>query len=108
MGDIRLAVRSLSRSKLFTGVAVTTLALGIGATTAVFSLFSAIALQPLPFPEQDRLVDVEEWSATELCAGCAVGVSQPTLQELSANTKSLQTMASYIEIPTNVGGTGSP
>jgi putative ABC transport system permease protein len=108
MGDLRLAVRSLLKAKLFTAVAVTTLAIGIGSTTAVFSLFSAIALKPLPFPEPTRLVDVEEWSATELSAGSAVGVSAPTLNDLAAGVKSLEAIASYLEVPTNVSGSESP
>jgi putative ABC transport system permease protein len=48
-------VRQASKSPLFTGVAVFTLALGIGATTAIFSVFSAVVLQPLPFPDADRV-----------------------------------------------------
>src|SRR5436309_1382732 len=108
MGDIVLAVRSLSKAKLFTAVSVITLAVGIGATTAVFSVFSAVALRPLPFPEQNRLVDIEEWSASELCAGCAVGVSPATLSDVSANAKSLQATASYLEGPTNVAGDEAP
>jgi hypothetical protein len=54
--DARYAVRSLRKSPAFTAVAVTSLALGIGATTAIFTLASAMLLRPLPFPEADRLV----------------------------------------------------
>jgi putative ABC transport system permease protein len=68
MGELALAVRSLLKSKLFTAVAVLTLTIGIGASTAIFAIFSGVALRPLPFPRQERLVDVEEWSATELGA----------------------------------------
>ncbi len=53
--DIAFAARQAAKSPLFTGVAVLTLALGIGATTAIFSVFSAVVLQPLPFPESDRV-----------------------------------------------------
>jgi predicted permease len=54
--DFRFALRSLSRRPLFTGVVVLVLSLGIGATTAIFTLLDAIVLSPLPFNEADRLV----------------------------------------------------
>ena len=53
--DIRFAVRSLSKSKLFTVVALLSLALGIGANVTVFTLVNAIAFKPLPFAEPDAL-----------------------------------------------------
>jgi predicted permease len=54
--DFRFAFRALSRRPLFTGVVVLVLSLGIGATTAIFTLLDAIVLSPLPFDEADRLV----------------------------------------------------
>jgi predicted permease len=56
--DLRLATRSLVRCPAFTGVVVLVLALGIGASTAIFTLVDAIVLSPLPFDEADRLVAV--------------------------------------------------
>jgi putative ABC transport system permease protein len=58
--DARYAVRSLRRSPGFATVAVLTLALGIGATTAIYSVVDTILLQPLPFPDSGRLVRVFE------------------------------------------------
>src|SRR5438093_13189214 len=54
--DIRHAFRRLRRSKRFTASAATTLALGIGATTAVFAVLHTVVLQPLPYAEPDRLM----------------------------------------------------
>ncbi len=54
--DVRYALRQLNRSRGFALVAILTLALGIGANTAIFSVIDSILLEPLPFPHQDRLV----------------------------------------------------
>jgi putative ABC transport system permease protein len=54
--DIKVALRSLGRHRTFTSVAVVTLALGVGATTAIFSVVYGILLRPLPYVEADRLV----------------------------------------------------
>ena len=56
--DIRYALRQLNRSKGFAAVAILTLALGIGANTAIFSVIDSILLEPLPFPHQDRLMQL--------------------------------------------------
>jgi putative ABC transport system permease protein len=56
--DFRIAIRGLSRSPGFAAVAVLTLALGIGATTTVFSVVYGVLFRPLPFPGADRLVQI--------------------------------------------------
>ncbi len=56
--DVRFALRQLRRERGFSLVAVATLALGIGATTTLFSVLQAVVLNPLPFPDSERLVDI--------------------------------------------------
>ena len=103
--DVRFAVRSLAKSKLFTTVALLSLMLGIGANVTVFSLVDAIAFKPLPYAEPDALVDVHEWSATKLCTGCAVGTSYPTFMDWRASARSFAGIGAYVERPFNVSGT---
>jgi putative ABC transport system permease protein len=87
MGDIRYVLRALRQSPTFTLAAVATLALSIGATTAIFSTVNGIVLRPLPFPAADRLVLLCERHPS--VAGFCIG-SPPDAADWAAQSKSLE------------------
>ena len=62
MNDLRFAFRQLFKNRAFSAVAILTLALGIGANTAIFSVVNAVLLQPLPYPNADRIMVLNESS----------------------------------------------
>jgi putative ABC transport system permease protein len=104
--DIRYGVRMLGKSPGFTAVVVLTLALGIGANTAIFSVVSAVLLKPLPFPQPDRLVAVLH---TNLQTGeIAKAHSYPDFTDLRAQSKSLEAAAAYDDGSVTLTGTGDP
>lgn len=66
--EVRLAARTLVRSRFVTSLAVLAFALGIGVTSAVFSIFDGVLLKPLPFPDAHELVQV--FDTQPACATC--------------------------------------
>jgi putative ABC transport system permease protein len=91
--DVSYALRSLRRAPAFTVAAVTTLALGIGANAAIFSVVNAVLLRPLPYPEPDRLVAV--W-ATDSHSGASRDVqAYMNFVDLRAQTTAFDRMAAY-------------
>jgi putative ABC transport system permease protein len=89
--DLRYGFRMLRRKPGFAAVAVLTLALGIGANTAIFSVVNAVLLKPLPFPEPERLVSIYE----ALPQGGTGSVSVPNLLDWRAQSDSFTGIAAY-------------
>jgi putative ABC transport system permease protein len=80
--DFRYGVRSLARNGSFTLAAVTTLALGVGVTTAVFSIVNTVLLQPLPYQDSDRLVRIVERAAPRTAGGPLLRRTSMTWSEM--------------------------
>ena len=98
--DIRYAVRSYLKAPSFTIAILATLALGIGASTAIFSLVNGILLQPLPLPEPDRLVYANEINAK----GQQISISVPNYRDWKARVQSFTTIALSREEPLTLTG----
>jgi putative ABC transport system permease protein len=80
MNDLKFALRQLRKSPGFTFIAVITIALGIGATTAIFTVVDATLLEPLPYPHPEQLVTIQDDLAG--LGAHDVGMSQPEWQDL--------------------------
>jgi len=93
--DIRYGLRMLRKSPAFTAVALITLALGIGANTAIFSIVNAVWLRPLPFPEPDRLIYLTSAFSNQKDVTRPFAVSYPDFFDWRATSKSFSGMASY-------------
>jgi predicted permease len=87
--DLRFAVRALAKHPLPTGIAVVTLALGIGSGTAVFSVVNGVLLQPLSYPRSDRLVAVFE-DAHAVQGSRTAATSPATFLDWSAGSHTLE------------------
>src|ERR1700730_146085 len=104
--DVRYGLRSLRRSPSFALIVVLTLALGIGANSAIFSVINAVLLRPLPFPNASQLAD--------LCARSTLfdfehmGVSLPDIADIRATSTSFSGLSPYQSSSKEMTGEGKP
>lgn len=103
--DVRYALRALRHNPVYTVVAVITLALGVGANTAIFSVVRGVVLRPLPYPEPDRLVSMQSTIGDRVTA-----VSGPDFMDWRRQARSMSAIAaSYSGLQETVlTGSGEP
>jgi predicted permease len=106
--DIRYALRQLRRAPGFSIVAMMTLALGIGATTAIFTLVYDVMLRPLPFPHPNRLVTLEEKVTEWSNIYPTVPVSANHFTFWQQHNRSFDSMAIMEQVTLPLGGSGRP
>ncbi len=104
--DVRYAFRMLRKSPGFTAVAVLTLALGIGATTAIFSVVNAVLLQALPYHDSNRLMLVRE--KLPRFFPTPFSVSAPDIAVMARNNHVFTGVAGFTGIQVNLSGVGAP
>jgi putative ABC transport system permease protein len=104
--DVRYGLRMLAKSPGFSAVVILTLALGIGANTAIFSVVSAVLLRPLPFPQPDRIVSIHGLDVRNGETGRPL--SYPDFADLRAQSKTLESMAAYDEGTATLTASGDP
>jgi putative ABC transport system permease protein len=105
MLDLRYALRQLRRSPGFTAAAILTLALGIGANTAIFSVADAMLLRPLPYPHADRLVMV--WDQLLKIGVRELPVSATNFEAYRADSRIFEQSAIYRQDERNLTGAGN-
>lgn len=104
LGDLRYAFRQLLKNPGFTAVAVLTLGLGIGATTAIFSLINGVLLEPLPYEQPGQLVHLWEMRPN----GKPGDVSPGAFMDWREHSTSLEGVSSVRGAAANLTGTGQP
>ncbi|MBA3886275.1 MAG: ABC transporter permease [Acidobacteria bacterium] len=106
MQDIRFAIRTLRKQPIFTFVAVLTLTLGIGANTAIFSLFHHLLLRPLPYPDAERLVFV--WNTYPLSGLDKATVSIPDYLDRRDQAPAIEDAGLFTWNRVSLTGDGQP
>ena len=102
--DAKYALRALAKNPGFTAVALVTLALGVGATTSIFSLVNAMLIERLPYPESDRLVSIYDVQSSLAEAPA----SFPELIDWRQHGEAFEEIGSYFEDVVTLTGDGAP
>jgi len=105
LNDFRYAFRQLIKAPGFTAVTILTLALGIGACTAIFSVVNTVLLRPLDYPDPSRLVTIRE---TQLPEFPEFSVAPPNFLDWAKQSKSFEKLAAYSGSRINLTGDGEP
>ena len=104
--DVRFAMRGLLRSPAFTAIAVLTLAIGIGANTAIFSVVYSVLLRPLAYAEPQRLISIR--AAYAGTGAQDIPASQPEYNDLLQGVSALEDLAAVYPINLNLTALGEP
>ena len=105
--DLRFAARQVRKSPAFSGIAALTLALGVGSTTAIFSVVNQVVLKPLPFPRSDRIAQLwEVTSARREAVSAHVHFTDPNFVDLRKYNHSFSSMAAYYQWTTALVSNG--
>ena len=105
--DLRFALRNLTHYPSFSLLAVVALALGLGASIAIFSVLYAVALRPLPYPESDRLVSLAEIDPTGPTGGVG-GFQLEYLREWSERSRTIEALGGYMPTGLTLSGREEP
>ena len=89
--DLSYAARNLAARPAFAMASILSLAIGIGACAAIFSIVDAVLLRPLPYPHAARVVELKEVSAK----GARMPVTEPNYEDVRARNHSLEAIAEY-------------
>lgn len=107
--DLKIAVRHLLKSPGFAATAVLMLALGIGATTAIFSIVESVLLRPLPFPQSDRLMVLSDViQGADIGGSGEAGVTVQDIRNYTRDTHSFTSLGGYQGTGFELSGTGDP
>lgn len=106
--DLQIAIRHLRKSPGFAATAVLMLALGIGATTAIFSIVEGVLLRPLPFPRSERLVTLGDILEGANFGGGEPGVTAQDIRNYMRDTRSFESLGGYQQNSVELSGVGEP